>query len=68
MQMNYSQEEVDQLMIVRIYCNHADFTIFVMRKGLYAWTMNLGNKWSWIITVTAAMIIIVIVFMMLELS
>ena len=67
MKRKYSQEEVEQLMIGRIYCNHEDLNIFVRRKGLYAWTMNLGNKWCWIITVTAAMIIIEIVFMMLEL-
>ena len=40
MKRKYSQEEVEQLMIGRIYCNHEDLNIFVRRKGLYAWTMN----------------------------
>lgn len=49
MKRKYSQEEVNQIMSGRIYINADDLNIFVKRKGAYSWTMNLGNKWSWII-------------------
>ena len=49
MKRKYSQEEVDQTMSGRIYINADDLNIFVKRKTGYAWTMNLGNKWSWVI-------------------
>lgn len=37
-------------MVGRIYANTDDLNIFIKRKGLCSWTMNLGNIWSWIIT------------------
>ena len=49
MKRKYSQEEVHQKMSGRIYINADDLNIFVKRKGGCSWTMNLGNKWSWII-------------------
>lgn len=49
MKRKYSQEEVNQHMSGRIYINTDDLNIFVKRKGICSWTMNLGNKWSWII-------------------
>lgn len=39
----YSQEEGDPAMSGRIYINREDARIFVRKRGLYAWTMNLGN-------------------------
>ena len=49
MKRKYSQEEVNQNMSGRIYINADDLNIFVKRKVGCSWTMNLGNKWSWII-------------------
>lgn len=49
MKRKYSQEEINQHMSGRIYINADDLNIFVKRKGICSWTMNLGNKWSWII-------------------
>lgn len=49
MKRKYRQEEVAQRMSGRIYCNADDLNIFVRRNGFGAWTMNLGNKWSWVI-------------------
>lgn len=61
MKRKYSQDEVDQLMHGRIYINRDDSNIFVRRrKGLYAWAMNLGNKWSWIIMCAELLVIMII--------
>lgn len=49
MKRKYSQEEVNQIMSGRIYINADDLNIFVKRKVAWSWTMNLGNKWSWVI-------------------
>lgn len=49
MKRKYGQEEVNQHMSGRLYINADDLNIFVKRKGICSWTMNLGNKWSWII-------------------
>lgn len=65
MKRKYSQEEVEQLMHGRIYINRDDSNIFVRRKGLYAWTMNLGNKWSWIIICTELLVIVIILLFVL---
>lgn len=65
MKRKYSQDEVERHMLGRIYINRDDLNIFVRRKGLYAWTMNLGNKWSWIITGSIAVIINIILFILL---
>lgn len=65
MKRKYSQEEVQQRMMGRIYCNKDDLNIFVRKKGLYAWTMNLCNVWSWVITGVLALIIIAIVLFLL---
>lgn len=65
MKRKYSQEEVEQRMSGRIYINRDDLNIFVRRKGLYSWTMNLGNKWSWIIAGLIAVIINIILLVLL---
>ncbi len=65
MKRKYSDEEVKKHMLGRIYCNNDDRNIFVKRKGLFSWTMNLGNAWSWVITGTLALIINVIVIFLL---
>ncbi len=50
MKRKYSQEEVWQLMKGRMYINKDDANIFVRRKrGMGSFTMNLGNKWTWVI-------------------
>jgi uncharacterized membrane protein len=49
MKRKYSQDEVWQHMSGRIYFNRDDLNIFVRRKTVASWTMNLGNCFSWII-------------------
>lgn len=49
MKRKYTQEEVRQHMSGRIYINSNDTNIFVRRKGIGSWTMNLGNWLSWVI-------------------
>lgn len=62
MKRKYSQEEVEQRMLGRIYINRDDLNIFVRRKGLYSWTMNLGNKWFWIIMCVELLVIVIIYY------
>ena len=52
MKRKYTREEVDRLMSWwGLYANPDDLNIFVRKKRRpYAWTMNYGNKWSWVIT------------------
>lgn len=61
MKRKYSQEEVEHHMTGRLYFNPDDLNIFVRRgPGLYAWTMNLGNKWSWVIMGAEVLVILLI--------
>ena len=48
MKRKYTQEEVSRLMVFGLYFNPDDRNIFV-RKRWGAWTMNMGNLWSWVI-------------------
>lgn len=65
MKRRYSQEEVEECMSGRIYAKKDDLNIFVRRKVPYSWTMNLGNKWSWIIMGGELLLIILIVLLVL---
>lgn len=56
----YSQEEGDPAMSGRIYINREDARIFVRKRGLYAWTMNLGNPWSWVILGLELLVVLLI--------
>ncbi|MCH1942264.1 hypothetical protein [Holdemania massiliensis] len=56
----YSQEEGNQPMSGRIYINREDARIFVRKRGLYAWTMNLGNPWSWVIMGLELLVVLLI--------
>ena len=48
MKRKYTQEEVERLMTFNFYVNPDDRNVFVRKKGrCTAWTMNLGNPWSW---------------------
>ncbi|MGL4736267.1 MAG: hypothetical protein ACRCW2_02320 [Cellulosilyticaceae bacterium] len=60
MKRKYSQEEVEKCMSGRLYINRDDLNIFVRRKGVYAWTMNLGNRWSWIIMCGEVLVIVML--------
>ena len=62
MKRKYTQQEVERLMVGRLYCNPNDKNIFVRRRGLAAWTMNLGNPWAWCITGAAALVICLVVW------
>ena len=62
MKRKYTPEEVNKLMHGRIYVNTNDLNIFVKRKnGLGSLTMNLGNKWSWLIILLELIVIFSIV-------
>ena len=63
MKRKYSQEEVNERMIGKIYINKDDTNIFVRGKGIGSWTMNYSNKWAWVITF--AELIVVFVFLYL---
>ena len=65
MKRKYSKVEIEKYMIGRIYINRYDLNIFVRRKGVYSWTMNLGNKWSWIIMCAELLIIVSILALIL---
>ncbi len=65
MKRKYSQEEVNQHMSGRIYINADDLNIFVKGKGICSWTMNLGNKWSWIIMGAELLFIVLILLIAL---
>lgn len=65
MKRRYSQKEVEERMSGRIYANKDDLNIFVRRKVPYSWTMNLGNKWSWIIMGGTLLLIVLIVLLVL---
>ncbi len=58
----YSEDEITQLMTGRIYFNRNDSAIYVRRKGLGSWTMNLGNGWTWIILAGELVAIFVVLF------
>ncbi len=61
----YSREEVWQHMSGRVYINRDDTNIFVKRKSFGSWTMNLGNKWSWVIIGVELVVITAILWMIL---
>lgn len=65
MKRKYSPEEVAQHMSGRFYINPDDRNIFVRRNGLGAWTMNLGNKWSWAVIAAELFVIALIVLFVL---
>lgn len=49
----------------RIYYNRKDSNIFVRRKGISSWTMNLGNAWSWVIMGVELIVIVTILLFVL---
>ena len=60
-----SQQEVEKRMWGRFYWNPDDSNIFVRRRaGLFAWTMNLGNGWSWLIMLLEAAVVLSVVWLM----
>ncbi len=64
MKRKYAQEEVWQHMTGRIYCNPNDANIFVKRKDLNSWTINLGNIWSWVIMFMQLILIAIILLVL----
>ena len=65
MKRKYSREEVEAHMSGRLYINTDDLNIFIKRKGLHAWTMNLGNPYSWFIMGAELLFIAIILFILL---
>lgn len=61
----YTTEEVFEIMQKHshsIYYNKNDLNIFIKRPhSVYSWTMNLANKWSYIITISLAVAINILV-------
>ena len=51
----YTQQEVEQRMRGRIYCNPHDSNLFVRRRTPGSWTMNMGNPWAWCVVVAIAL-------------
>lgn len=51
----YTQQQVWQHMRGRIYCNPDDKNLFVRRRTPGAWTMNLGNPWTWCVAGAAVL-------------
>lgn len=51
----YTQQEVEQRMRGRIYCNTHDSNLFVRRRTLGSWTMNMGNPWAWCVVAAIAL-------------
>lgn len=52
----YTQQEVEQRMRGRIYCNPDDSNLFVRRRTPGSWTMNMGNPWAWCVVVAIALV------------
>ena len=63
MKRKYTREEVFERMIGNsIYFNPDDTNIFVRKRyGIGAWTMNMGNPWSWVIAGVALLLAIVLI-------
>lgn len=57
MKRKFKQEDVWKNMTGKVYYKPDDLNIFVKRKGLFSWTMNLGNKWSWYIMLIEVILI-----------
>lgn len=46
----------------RLYFNREDKRVIIKRpRGVFGYTMNLGNKWTWIFNIFFVIIIIIIV-------
>ncbi|MCM1223854.1 MAG: hypothetical protein NC548_56320 [Lachnospiraceae bacterium] len=46
----------------RLYCNRDDKRVVIKRpQSGFGYTMNLGNKWTWIFSMIVAMIIVILV-------
>jgi len=66
MKRKYTQEEIERLMTFNLYCNPDDLNVFVRKKGRRsAWTMNLGNPWSWAF-IAVVILVAVILKMILQ--
>ena len=63
MKRKYTREEVLERMIGNnLYCNPDDTNIFVRKRfGIGAWTMNMGNPWSWAIVGGIVLLAVVII-------
>ncbi len=61
MKRKFKKEEIEHLNIGRIYYNPNDLNIFVKRKGLFSWTMNLANKWTWLIVFIELTLLVIVV-------
>lgn len=51
----YTQQEVEERVRGRIYCNPHDSNLFVRRRTPGSWTMNMGNPWAWCVVVAIAL-------------
>lgn len=63
MKRKYTREEVLERMIGNsIYFNPDDANIFVRKRyGIGAFTMNMGNPWSWVITGGIVLLAVVLI-------
>ncbi len=65
MKRKYSQEEVSKHMHGRIYFNRDDANVFVRRKNSGSLTMNLGNKWAWLIMGAELLFVLLVLLIIL---
>ena len=63
MKRKYTREEVLARMIGNnLYFNPNDTNIFVRKRyGIGAFTMNMGNPWSWVITGGIVLLAVVLI-------
>lgn len=62
MKRKYTRQEVlDRMIGTSLYFNPDDANIFVRKRwGICAWTMNMGNPWSW--AIVGGIVLLAIVF------
>ena len=45
----------------RLYFNREDKRVIIKRPGGFGYTMNLGNKWTWIFNIIFVIVIVILV-------
>ena len=57
-----SSNREDGWLTGRLYCNREDKRVIIKRpRSGFGYTMNLGNKWTWIFHIVFAIIIVILV-------
>ncbi|MCM1236380.1 MAG: hypothetical protein NC489_40385 [Ruminococcus flavefaciens] len=57
-----SNNKDDGWLTGRLYCSREDKRVIIKRpRSGFGYTMNLGNKWTWIFSMMVVMIIVILV-------